>query len=326
MLLRKLGQTGITVSEIGFGGWGLGMDMWLGVDEATCRDAVAAALGAGVSFYDTALAYGWGVGEQILADAIEGSATGEPPIVATKIPPLNDEWPARHGVPLAATFPAEHVRQCVQRSRRNLGTETLDLAQLHVWHDDWLKDPGWPETRAEMIALKESGAVAHWGVSVNDHAPHTALEVIQDELVETVQLIYNIFDRSAERELFEIARDRSLGLIVRVPFDEGALTGAFTKATRFPDGDWRNEYFTGERLTQVVERARQIEEVGRAESDSLAELALRFCLSRPEVSTVIPGMRRRRHGEANAAVSDGRRLSYELLQQLRQFEWPRNWY
>jgi len=202
----------------------------------------------------------------------------------------------------------------------------LDVEQFHVWHDAWLADRAWPETRRAMEDLTREGKVLHWGVSINDHAPETAIKVLEDPLMETAQVIYNIFDRSPERGLFELAERRGLGIIVRVPFDEGALTGAIRPDTTFPEGDWRHRYFRGDRPAQAAHRADALRELLGEEAKTLPELALRFILSRPEVSTVIPGMRRAEHARANAAVSDGRALSPAMLDRLRAHAWDKNWY
>jgi aryl-alcohol dehydrogenase-like predicted oxidoreductase len=245
--------------------------------------------------------------------------------IATKIPPKNMVWPGRAEHGLAATFPAAWVRACVERSLTHLGRDTLDLEQFHVWHDAWLDDPAWSETRAEMERLKRDGKVRHWGISINDHAPETALRVLEDPLLESAQLIYNIYDRSPERKFFDLARRRGLGVIARVPFDEGALTGSVRAETVFPEGDWRNDYFRGDRRAEAGRRADALASLLGEEAKTLPELALRFILSRDEVSTVIPGMRRPAHARANAAVSDGRRLSPQMLDRLREHAWEDHW-
>ena len=166
----------------------------------------------------------------------------------------------------------------------------------------------------------------HWSISINDHAPETALRALQDPLFETAQVIYNVYDRSPERALFELAAEVPLGVIVRVPFDEGALTGTIRADTVFPQGDWRERYFAGGRKGEAERRAEALAGLLGEEADTLPELALRFCLSRPEVTTVIPGMRRTAHVSSNAAVSDGRGLSASMLSRLEEHAWDKNWY
>jgi len=320
MKTRRLGRTGIDVSEIGFGAWGLGGTMWRGVSDDDALAAVRAAVGAGVTFIDTALAYGDGHSERLIAKA------GTNAVVATKIPPRDHTWPASASSRIADVFPVSHVRACTETSMRNLGGGAIALQQFHVWQDAWLDQPEWAATRREMERLVAEGKVRHWGISINDHAPETALKALRDPIFSSAQVIYNIFDRSAERELFAFAQDTDLGIIVRVPFDEGTLTGAIRRETTFPAGDWRHRYFRGDRPSEAARRADALKSLLGGQANSLPELALRFVLSRPEVSTVIPGMRRPEHARANAAVSDGKRLDSATLEGLKAHAWEKNWY
>ncbi len=320
MKTRRLGRTGVDVSEIGFGAWGLGKTMWRGVADDEALLAVRAAAAEGVTFIDTALAYGDGHSERLIAQALTTA------VVATKIPPLNGVWPASGTSKLADVFPAHHVRAATETSLRNLGVETIQLQQFHVWHDAWLGQSAWAATRTEMERLLAEGKVRHWGISINDHAPETALLALRDPIFATAQVIYNIFDRSPERELFALAREKNIGIIVRVPFDEGTLTGTIRPETSFPEGDWRHRYFRGERRAEAARRADALMTLLGDGASTLPELALRFVLSRPEVSTVIPGMRRVEHARANAAVSDGTPLDPALLNHLRAHAWEKNWY
>jgi len=326
MKTRRLGETGYEISEIGFGAWGIGASMWLGVEDKDATRAVHEALELGVSFIDTALAYGDGHSERLLAGVLGRSADRDRIVVATKIPPMDLVWPAKAATPLGRVFPAHHVVDCVEKSLRNLRAEALQVEQFHVWHDEWLDSPEWSDLLSTMARLKKEGKVLHWGVSINDHAPETALRLVADPLIETVQAIYNIYDRSAERELLTLARERDLGLIVRVPFDEGALTGSIGPDTVFPRGDWRHRYFRDNRKEEAARRAAALTALLGDEAKTLPELALRFCLSPREVSTVIPGMRRPEHVRANAPVSDGRTLSHALLGSLKEHAWEKNWY
>jgi aryl-alcohol dehydrogenase-like predicted oxidoreductase len=326
MKTRPLGRTGLQVSEIGFGAWGLGRSMWLGVDDEEGERALHEALDLGINFIDTALAYGDGHSEGLIASVLESRGGRDGVVVATKIPPMGFEWPGKAESPLQTTFPAHWVRKCVEDSLRNLEAEALDLEQFHVWHDAWLAHPAWGDTRRTMEDLTREGKVLHWGVSINDHEPETALRVLEDPLMETAQAIYNIFDRSPERGLFELAERRVLGIIVRVPFDEGALTGKVRAETVFPPGDWRNRYFRGDRKAEAATRADRLADLLGDEARSLPELALRFCLSAKQVSTVIPGMRRPSHVRANVVASDGHALSDRMLGRLGEHAWEKNWY
>ena len=321
-----LGTTGYVVSELGLGAWGLGGDMWRGVDDGAAREALRAAVDQGITFFDTALAYGNGHSERLIGEVLKAEIRAGRVVVATKVPPRNQEWPGKAGKPLADVFPARHLAASTERSLKNLGVEALPLQQLHVWHDAWLNDPEWEASYDRIVRLKREGKVLHWGISINDHAPETALGVLKDPVFETAQVIYNIYDRSPERALFELARTKPLGVIVRVPFDEGALTGQIRASTVFPAGDWREQYFTGDRRAEAERRGKALAQLLDDQVQSLPELALRFCLSSPQVSTVIPGMRRAAHVRQNVAAAEQGRLTEGMLAKLEAHAWDKNWY
>lgn len=326
MKSRPLGRTGLVVSEVGLGAWGLGAAGWPGVSDEVGVAGVVTAIELGVTFIDTALAYGQGHSERLIAKALRGRSDRATVAVATKIPPKNWVWPASPESRIADVFPADHVRAATETSLGHLEREAIDVQQFHVWHDAWLTQPEWDATRRTMEALKREGKVRHWGVSLNDNETRSALRALDDPLFETAQVIYNIFERAPERDLFPAARERGVGIIARVPFDEGTLAGAIRPDTTFPETDWRKNYFRGERLAEAARRAEALLPLLGDEAATLAELALRFVLSRPEVSTVIPGMRRPEHARANTAVSDARALSPELLRRLEAHAWVKNWY
>lgn len=326
MKTRALGATGYDVSEIGYGGWGLGGDQWRGADETLGRDALREAVDQGITFFDTALAYGNGHSERLIGQVLRDDIRAGRIVVATKVPPRNQEWPGAASTEIADVFPAPHLVASTEKSLQNLGVQALSLQQLHVWHDAWLDDSEWEASHAQMVRLKEEGKVLHWGISINDHAPETALRVLEDPLFETAQVIYNIYDRSPERALFELAKTKPLGVIVRVPFDEGALTGQIRSTTVFPAGDWREEYFAGDRRAEVERRGQGLAELLDDQVQTLPELALRFCLSAPEVTTVIPGMRRPAHVRHNVAASAKGPLPRRLLSKLEAHVWEKNWY
>jgi len=323
---RNLGTTGYAVSELGFGGWGLGADMWRGVADRDARAALREAVDQGITFFDTALAYGDGHSERLIGEVLRDDIRAGQVVVATKVPPRNEEWPGKASRPLAEVFPARHIAASTEQSLKNLGVEALPLQQLHVWHDAWLNDPEWAASYDRIIRLKKEGKVLHWGISINDHAPDTALRVLEDPIFETAQVIYNIYDRSPERALFELARTKPLGVIVRVPFDEGALTGQIRSDTVFPAGDWRAEYFSGDRRAQVERRGQALARLLNDQVQTLPDLALRFCLSSPHVSTVIPGMRRAAHVRHNVAAAERGPLTPGMLSQLEAHAWEKNWY
>jgi aryl-alcohol dehydrogenase-like predicted oxidoreductase len=326
MKQRSLGITGYRVSEIGFGGWGLGGEMWRGVDDGEGRKALREAIEQGITFFDTALAYGAGHSERVIGEELKHEIRSAHVTVATKIPPLNRQWPGRSSYKLADVFPAKYIASSTEQSLKNLRLEALHVQQLHVWNDAWLSEPDWEASYQQIVRLKEEGKVLHWGISINDHAPESALRILADPLFETAQVIYNIYDRSPEKALFALARKKPLGIIVRVPFDEGALTGQIKADTVFPAGDWRVEYFAGDRKVEAERRGKALAEVLDDQVETLPELALRFCLSSPEVSTVIPGMRRPAHVRQNAMASTKGVLPAGMLSKLKPHAWDKNWY
>jgi aryl-alcohol dehydrogenase-like predicted oxidoreductase len=321
MLYRSLGKTGLTISEIGYGAWGIGGMMWMGAADEESRKALHRAIDLGLNFIDTALVYGDGHSEVLIGKVLKERK--ERLIVASKIPPKNRQWPARSGTPLRQAFPREHIVECTERSLKNLGVETIDIQQFHVWTDDWAEDAEWQEAVAK---LKEQGKIRFFGISLNDHQPESALEVASKGLVDTCQTIFNIFDQTPESRFFPLCREKGIGVIVRVPLDEGGLSGKITPETEFPAGDFRNNYFRGDRKKQVYDRAEKLKSLLGNEAESLPELALRFCLHHPAVSTVIPGMRTVPHVESNCRLSDGRSLSAESITKLRAHAWSRNFY
>jgi aryl-alcohol dehydrogenase-like predicted oxidoreductase len=321
MQYRKLGRTGFDISEIGYGAWGISGAQWLGARDEESLAALLLAIESGCNFIDTALAYGDGHSEQLVGQAVRTAA--HKIYVATKVPPKNMLWPARPGIGIRAVFPEDYVVRSVERSLKNLGVDTIDLLQFHVWNAEWTADEEW---RRAFDKLKRSGKVRAVGLSLSDHLPDTGLDAIDTGLIDTVQVIYNIFDQAPERALFPKCREKNIGVLARVPLDEGALTGNITESTTFPPGDFRNHYFRGDRKQQVAEHVAALRrDLGTSNGD-LPEVALRFCLSHPAVSTVIPGMRSRRNVEANCSVSDQGPLAPELLGILKQHAWDRNFY
>jgi aryl-alcohol dehydrogenase-like predicted oxidoreductase len=321
MKTRRLGRTNLRVSEIGYGAWGIGKALWVGADDSESLRALHRAIDLGVNLIDTALAYGPGHSERLVGQVVRERR--ETIAVATKIPPKNGRWPASPGVPVAEVFPGAHIIASCESSLQNTGLQRLDLLQLHVWQDAFLGQGDWQDA---FDRLKQAGKVRFVGISINDHDPGSALRAAASGIFDTVQVIYNIFDPTPAEELFPLCLKHEVGVLARVPLDEGGLTGAITPDASFAEGDFRNRYFKGDRKRQVFERAQAPAALLGEEAASLPELALRFCLSHPAVSTVIPGMRSVRNVERNAALSDGRRLSPGLLAQLSRHAWPRNFY
>jgi aryl-alcohol dehydrogenase-like predicted oxidoreductase len=316
MRLRTFGRLGWKVSEIGYGMWGMGG--WSGSDDRQSMASLELAAARGVNFFDTVQAYGEGHSEQLLAMLLKGNS-GKRIFAATKVPPMNRLWPSRRGVPLADVFPRAYVRRYVDISRSNLGVDTIDLLQLHVWEDDWLDSGELAQTVAE---LKREGWIRAFGISQNRWEPWNGIRAVRSGLVDAVQLIYNIFDQAPEDELFPACRQNQVAVIARVPFDEGSLTGSLTLKSTWPEGDWRGTYFVPENLKASVTHADALKPLLPA-GVSMAELALRFILSNPDVSTVIPGMRKLANVEANIAASEAGPLSAELIARLRAHRWDR---
>ena len=322
MRYRKLGRTGIEVSEIGYGAWGIGGKQWRGGADDESMAALRRAFELGLNFIDTALAYGDGHSERLVGEAVR--STRARVYVATKVPPKNRVWPARPGVDIDQVFPYDYVIQSTEDSLRNLGLDAVDLQQFHVWNPEWIARDEW---RRAFEDLKRSGKARAVGVSINDHQPDSAINLIETGHVDTVQVIYNVFDQSPEERLLPLAEQRGIGVLARVPFDEGSLAGAITAESRFEPGEFRAFYFRDDRKRQVVERVEALrKDLGISSNGDLAATALRFCLSNPAVSTVIPGMRTRRNVEANCAVPDAGPLRAETLQVLKRHTWPRNFY
>lgn len=317
MKYRTLGRTGIEVSEIGYGAWGIGGVQWTGGDDEEAKRALNLAIDQGLNFIDTALAYGEGHSERLVGEVARSRK--KQIYIATKIPPKNLEWPARD-VPLRQVFPRDYIIKCTEQSLRNLGVETIDLQQLHVWHDNWTDESEWSDA---LLKLREQGKVRYFGLSLNDYQPWNAIKALRQGQIDSVQVIYNIFEQAPEDELYPVCQELNIGVIARVPFDEGGLTGAIRPDSVFPETDFRTWFFRGDRKQKVYERAEKLKALLGAEAATLPELALRFTLSHDAVSAVIPGMRSTKHVTANISYSDGRRLSPELLAKLKTFAWDR---
>ena len=316
MQYRTFGRTGWEVSEIGYGMWG--MAGWTGSEENEIRNALDRSVDLGCNFFDTAWAYGDGLSEQIL-NALLKRNKDKRLYVATKIPPKNRKWPSRPNFSLKEVFPADYIIEYTEKSLKNLGVETIDLQQFHVWEDGWVEQHEWKEA---VQKLTKEGKVRAWGVSVNRWEPDNCLNTLRTGLIDAVQVIYNIFDQAPEDNLFPLCRELKIGVIARVPFDEGTLTGTFTKSTKFPKNDWRSTYFVPENLKSSVDHADALKPLIPS-GMSMPEMALRFILSNPDVSTTIPGMRKLRNVEVNMASSDGKGLKSSLMNELKHHRWDR---
>jgi len=316
MKLRRFGRTGWQVSEIGYGMWG--MAGWTGSEDAESLAALQRSIDLGCNFFDTAWAYGDGHSEELLGQTLRANA-GKKLYVATKVPPKNRRWPALKEFSLDDCYPPDYVFEYVDKSLKNLGAETLDLIQYHTWDDGWLDDP---RTQQTIEKLRATGKVRAVGISQNRWEPENGIRAVRSGLVDAVQVIYNIFDQNPEDELFPACREKDVAVIARCPFDEGGLTGTLTADTKWPAGDWRNGYFNPENLKATVERAARLKPLVPSGS-SLPELSLRFILNNPDVSTIIPGMRKIRNVESNLSASDKGPLPSDLHAKLRSHRWLR---
>jgi len=324
MHYRRFGRTGWNVSEIGYGMWG--MAGWTGSDDAESLAALQRAVDLGCNFFDTAWAYGSGHSEELLGKILRAnknnSAAGGPDkklYAATKIPPKNRRWPARPEYSLDDSYPPDYIFEYVDKSLKNIGADTLDLIQFHTWEDIWLNDERLPRA---IEKLRASGKVRAVGISLNRWEPANGIRAVRAGLVDAVQVIYNIFDQNPEDELFPACREKNVAVISRVPFDEGTLTGTLTLDSKWPANDWRSTYFVPENLKASVARADALKPLVPAGS-TLPEMALRFILNNPDVSTIIPGMRKIRNVEANLAASDKGPLPAPLHAQFRPHRWDR---
>ncbi len=316
MQYRTFGRTGWKIGEIGYGMWGLAG--WTGNDDKETLSSLDYAVEAGCNFFDTAWGYGEGASERILGDLLRRNASKKL-YVATKIPPKNFKWPSKSHYKLEECFPAEHIIKYTEMSLKNLGVERIDLQQFHVWEDSWAHHEEWQKA---LEQLKAQGKIAAMGISVNRWEPANCIDTIRTGLIDGIQVIYNIFDQNPEDELFPVCKEHNVGVIARVPFDEGTLTGLLTKETKFPEGDWRATYFVPENLISSVEHAENLKPLVPSDM-TMPEMALRFILSNKDVATTIPGMRKLHHAKSNLAVSDGKGLSKELLEKLKEHRWDR---
>ena len=321
MKYRMLGRTGLDVSDIAHGLWG--MSGWSGSDDRESLDAMQLAVDLGCNFFDTAWAYGGGKSDGLLGEIME-SNPGKRLYAASKIPPANDRWQALPEYQYRDVFSAEHVFKYAELIRTQLRVDTIDLLQFHVWDDTWTNEP---EFRSTVEKLKRDKWIRFFGLSINRWQPENGIKAIRTGLVDAVQVIYNIFDQAPEDELFPVCQELNIGVIARVPFDEGSLGGKMTLETRFPKDDWRSGYFGPENLANTIERVDKLKKIVPP-GMTLPEMALRFILSHPAVSTTIAGMRKPEHVRQNIATSDAGQLDKSLLAELKKHRWdrtPKRW-
>ena len=321
MKYRKLGRTRFDVSDIAHGLWG--MSGWSGSDDKESLQALQVAVDQGCNFFDTAWAYGDGKSDGLLGEILTKNE-GKQLCSASKIPPMNDRWPAKPEYKYGEVFPREHVFSYADKIREKLGTESIDLLQFHVWDDSWAHDP---EFRNTVEKLKHDGIIRFFGLSLNRWQPENGIEALRTGLVDAVQVIYNIFDQAPEDKLFPVCRQLDVGVIARVPLDEGSLGGKMTTDTKFPASDWRAKYFGPANLAKTVARVDELKKL-LPMGMTLPEMSLRFILSNPDVSTTIVGMRKLNHVKENIAFSEAGPLDPALLQKLKAHRWdrmPKEW-
>lgn len=320
MLYRQLGSTNLQVSEIGHGTWAMGY-MWGARDDAQSLRALKLGLEKGINFLDTAWLYGKGHAERLIGRVL--AETQDHPYVATKCPPKNMVWPPQPGIPVEEAFPADYLIEKTETSLKNLGVERIDLQQLHVWNPEWLERGDWREA---VNRLKAAGKIRHFGVSLNDHQADSGLSLVESGLVDSIQVIYNLFDQSARERLFPLCREKGVGVLVRVPLDEGGLSGKLDPRDPFPKSDWRHYYFKEGRLAETLEKAAGFDFLIRGDIRHLAQAALKFCLMEPAVSTVLCGMRQAAHIEENIQVPELGGFSEGELKKAYALAWSRNYY
>lgn len=316
MKYRKLGRTGFEVSDVAHGLWG--MSGWSGSDDQQSLAALQLAVDLGCNFFDTAWAYGDGKSDGLLGRIMKQNA-GKRLYAASKIPPANDRWPALPEYKYSDVFSASHVFQYADLIRKKLQVDCIDLLQFHVWDDSWADNS---EFRSTVEKLKDDQWIRYFGLSINRWQPENGIKALRTGLVDVVQVIYNIFDQAPEDELFPVCQELNIGVIARVPLDEGSLGGKMTLETRFPKGDWRAGYFGPENLAKTVRRVEALKKVLPKEM-TLPEMAMRFILSHPAVSTTIAGMRKPEHVRENIAASDRGPLDAGLLAELKKHRWDR---
>ena len=316
MNYRRFGKSKWEVSEIGYGMWGMGG--WTGSEDEQSLEALQKAVDLGCNFFDTAWGYGEGKSESLLGRLVKANASKKL-YTATKVPPKNFKWPSKREYKAADCFPPDHIHEYVEKSLKNADLESFDLMQLHTWEDHWLQDES---VMKKMDDLKSQGLFHAIGISINRWEPWNGVEAVKSGIIDSVQVIYNIFDQNPEDELFPACKANDVAVIARVPFDEGTLTGTLTKESTWPEGDWRNTYFVPENLNSSVDHADALKPLVPA-TMTMPEMALRFILENPAVSTIIPGMRKLPHVASNIAASDLGKLDDSLMTQLKKHRWDR---
>lgn len=325
MQYRQLGKTDLKVSSIGFGTWGFANDedAWVGATRDESEKSLLTTLDNGLNFIDTARIYGSGLAEEWLGDILHNNPQYQP-IIASKMYPLNQEWSGMKGVSISEAFPKTHIIKQVDESLIALKRDHLDLMYFHVWEDEWAQETEWQDT---IQSLTKAGKVRYWGISTNDFEPTNCVKACETGLISTVMTIFNLFYQEPIQLLFPKAKELGIGVVARVPLDEGGLSGKFTSQTQFADGDFRQTYFSPDRLKELEKHVAKLQPfIDGQQIKNLPELALRFILSFDEISATVPGMRKSAHALENIKVADLPKLDLELIKQLSNHAWNRNFY
>jgi len=333
MNYRRLGKTNLQLSEIGMGTWQItdDPDWGKGNSEKDSFDLLQRFIDLGGNHIDTAWAYGWSddkplihPSEELIGKFLKNTHQRDKVVLVTKIPPINHLWPAPENSTMASTFPKQHIIDCVEDSLRSLQTDSLEVMLFHVWRDIFNEEEEWKEVCKK---LTKEGKVQYWGISPNYFEPEECINTLNEGFISVVQCMFHIFHQKPIKTLFPITKKNDVGIVACAPLDEGGLTGSITLDTIFEAGDFRADYFAGDRLPELVNRTDKLKELlGENDLSNLAELALRFILSFKEVSSVIPGMRKMKNLESNVAVSDGKILTQKLIEKLEDHTWERNFY
>lgn len=323
MRYRTFGRTGWSVSEIAFGGWQLGGD-WGTVDDDASVATLLHAFDRGINFVDTAELYGRGHSEEVIGRALR-QWRGSRIHVATKVQPVVWPDPSDDAPEMRARYPRWYLRKGVDDALRRLQVERIDLLQLHSWMPDGIANLDWLET---LNQLRVAGKVEHIGVSLRDYRPGEGVDLARLGLVASEQVVFNLFEQRPDHELFAAGAETGTAFIARVPFDSGSLIGHWTPDTyaQWQPGSVPHTLFRGERFTETLARVEALKKVTSAYFPTLAEAAMRYTLSSPQVATVIPGMSSPREVDLNIAYSDGEPFPPELRDALPEHCWPRNFY
>jgi len=321
MEYKKIAKSDEKVSRLGFGSWGIGKTFWIGAEDNESKKALHKAIESGINFFDSALVYGNGHSERLIGEVEKES--GKDLFITSKIPSKKFEWPAKYNSTLESSFPKKHIFAKTNDSLKNLNRDYLDLQQFHVWNDNWADNDEWKEA---IRKLKDDGKVKYFGISINDHQAENGIKAAESGLIDSFQVIFNIFDQSPIDKLLPYCSENNISVVARVPLDEGGLTGNINSDTEFPKGDWRNNYFRGDRKAEIAERVQKIKDDYNSECESVAECALRFTISFDAVTTVIPGMRSASRVTDNVNIINKSSLSTDLIEKLKSHRWERNFY